>query len=757
MLFNLKSQQLVRKLLLGSVLAGLPVFSATAAFAQDQAAVAKDGTAADGSIVVTAQRREQQLQDVSLSISAVGGEELTQRGVTDAINLNDIVPGLKIAFLGNQVQTYVRGVGDTTSNPYTQASVSLNVDGVYIARSPAFRTNFFDLARVEVLRGPQGTFYGRNSAGGAINIISKDPRIGKTDGYASVEAGNFSLVKLESAASVTLSDQLAVRIAGQLVDSDGNTTSGANDLVSKAARLKILWKPSAAFTMKTVLDYSKVGGVGPGRVNYPAQFGYPWESPNDPRLTQALYPNITLQFDKPSLDNENYGISTEMAYDFGGAVLTVIPAYRYSASLAMTDNGTGTISNETSDQYSLEARVGGESNFGSWVVGAYGFREDQTIDLLVRSVNKFTGNTAATPRYQRQINPNFDTKAWAVFGETTVNVADDLRLIVGGRYTEETRFKEGTIFNGSVANFVPTFDPALTQTFKATLKVDAITWRLGVEYDLSPDNLLYASVNRGFKSGGFTATNDSPFFPEYLTAYTIGSKNNFGAVLLNLEAFYWKYKDQQISFLSLDQGASTFVTRNAGKSTIWGLSVEGVVPVGEHGKLSVSGEYLNATFDQYVYGTTGAAVAAGTVRSDGCLSGGTVGGLQIVDCSGKPLPQSPEWSGNARYTHEFPLANDGSIEFAGDMKFASRTFLSGGDFASRYFQDDGYVTFDASLAYKSPNGAWTLQGYVRNITNEPIYVQASANRSLPTIAGNAPSAAAIRPPRTYGLSLRHAF
>lgn len=755
MLINHKSVSSNKKAFLGSIIASTAILFSPAVHAQEQAEQSSNVDDVDPTgIVVTAQRREQQLQDVSLSIAAVGGEELAQRGVTDAINLNDVVPGLKIGFLGNQVQTYVRGVGDTTSNPYTQASVSLNVDGVYIARSPAFRTNFYDLARVEVLRGPQGTFYGRNSAGGAINVISKDPRVGETDGYFLADGGNYSFVKLEGAANLTLTDKLAVRFSGQMVDSDGTTTSGANDLVSKAVRMKVLWEPSSRFTMKTTLDYSKVGGVGPGRVNYPAQFGDPWESPYDTRMTQAKYPNLALQFDHPFLDNKNYGISTEMVYDFGGAALTVIPAYRYSASYAETDNGTGTISSETSDQYSLEARLGGESGFGNWVIGSYLFREDQSIDLTLRTINKWTGNGT---RYQEQLFPNFDTKAWALFGETTINVTPDMRLIVGGRYTEETRYKQGEIRNGTVTAFVPTINPALTSVIDTSLAVDAFTWKGGVEYDLTPDNMLYLTASRGFKSGGFTATNDSPFFPEYLTAYTFGSKNTFGAALLNLEAFYWKYKDQQISFVTIEDGVTTFVTRNAGQSTIWGFSVEGVLPIGKNGRLSVSGEYLNTNFDSYVFETTGAAVPAGQVRSDGCLSGGSNGSLRIVDCSGKPLPQAPKWSGNARYTQQFPLANGGGIEFAGDVKFASSTILAGSNFASRYFRDDGYVTFDASLSYTSPDRKWTLQGYVRNITNEAIYVQASATSNFTNPGGDVPSLAAIRPPRTYGMSLRYNF
>ena len=170
----------------------------------------EDPTSLD-EIIVTANRREENLQKASLSIEALSSEQLVTRGVTDSQSLNDVVPGLKIAYTSAQVQTFVRGVGDIAANPYTQASVSLNMDGVYIARSSAFGSVFFDTARVEVLRGPQGTLYGRNSSGGALNNISNAPRLGELGGYVSGEVGNYDLQRFQGALNVPLGDTIALR------------------------------------------------------------------------------------------------------------------------------------------------------------------------------------------------------------------------------------------------------------------------------------------------------------------------------------------------------------------------------------------------------------------------------------------------------------------------------------------------------------------------------------------------------------------
>jgi iron complex outermembrane receptor protein len=711
------------------------------------------GADKSGIIVVTANKREQDLQDVSVSVVALSGEALAEQGITDSLDLNGAVPGLRLNYVGGQIQTFVRGVGDTTSNAFTQASVAVNMDGVYVARSSAFRSNFYDIARVEVLRGPQGTLYGRNATGGAINIVTRDPQFNGLDGYVIAEAGNYGLAQVQAASNIPISDTLAMRVAGQIVDRDGFNSDGSGDNKTKSARAKLLWEPNEDLSIKLTFDVSSIGGRGPGRVNRPAQFGDPWEGVTDTRITSTDYPNKENQPNPPYLDVDFYAFSGELNWDLGAASLTIIPAFRSIDVDSFVASRNTFREVDLSDQYSLETRLAGDTGSLSWVVGAYYFKED----LSVLTDNPALKEATQSGRVLLLEVPEHDTEAWAVFGEATFSMTDSLRVIGGFRYTEEDRTKVGTIITTNYVNGVPGTPSVVVADEKLT--VDDIGWRAGIEYDLTPDNMLYLTASRGFKSGGFDAPGIDSFDPEYLTAYTLGSKNRFGAITLNLEAFYWDYKDQQVSFLGPNNsGVVSFITRNAGSSTIKGASIEASITVLGNGRLDASAEYLDAKFDDFVYNTVGAPVPAGQLRTDGCLSGGSVGSLRVRDCSGLDLPNAPTFSGNIRYTHDFDLANGGELSFSAASNFSSKVYLSAANFSSPYHQQKSYGLFDASLMYTEPAGNWSIQGYVRNIGNKAVYYQASDNSNIPPFTTeDRSSVAAIGNPRTYGVRFQFNF
>jgi len=693
-------------------------------------------------ITVTAQRRAQSLQDASVSISAISGDNLSSMGINDSFDLNGAVPGLQIAHVGGQVQTFVRGVGDTTSNAYTQASVAVNMDGVYVARSGAFRSTFFDVERVEVLRGPQGTLYGRNASGGAINVITKDPSFDEVDGFLSTDLGNYDLVQIRGGGNIIFSDTLAARLSSQIIDREGYLSDGSSDNKAKAVRLKVLWEPSEDFKMKTSFETAHIGGRGPGRVNRPDQFGDPWEAIVDERITSEEYPSRVVQPDPVFLDTTSHSLSSELVWDFESASLTVIPAYRYFESDYALNSRSRLPETDRSEQYSLEARVGGDNEHMTWVAGAYGFQEDLSTLLTIDGRNEAT----QSGRFLQQDIPVMDTEAWAIFGETTFKFTDTLRAILGLRYTEETRIKQGTITSGTFA----AGELSLNEPFDADTDLDEEeeTWKLGLEYDVADDVMLFFTAAEGFKSGGFDVSSEDPFFPEYVTAYTLGAKSQFGRLQLNLEAFYWEYEDQQVSFLGPNNdGAITFITRNAGSSTIQGLSAEGIYLFTENIKLTYGLEYLDATYDEFSYNTVGARVDEGDLRSDGCVSGGTVQGfLRVRDCSGLAIPRSPELSGNLSYEHDFPLNSGAVVTFLSSMKYADEQFLTASNFSSEYHQEDGYTTFDTSLTYQSA----------------AVYIQASDNSNVGPLSGtvaepNRSAAAGIAPPRTYGIKVKYKF
>jgi iron complex outermembrane receptor protein len=707
-------------------------------------------------IVVTANRRSENVQRVSLSIEALSEEALVDRGVSDSQSLNDVVPGLKIAYTGAQVQTFVRGVGDVASNAYTQASVSLNVDGIYIARSSAFGSVFFDIARTEVLRGPQGTLYGRNSSGGALNIISNAPNFDGFSGYVVGEVGNYELTRFQGAINAPISDTLAVRGALQVSERDGYLSDGGNDDSSVSGRFRALWRPSDNFSLGTIVEAAQIGGVGYGRVYRPAIFNDPWVGTQDPRITTTLYPALRVRNPdgQNSVETDYWGVSAEAEWDLGFGALTVIPAYRHVVTDSRIASDFVFFERDDSDQMSLEARLSGETGQVRWVAGAYGFNED--LEVFISNDSRL--QATLTGAFQIQDVPSLETSAWAVFGESTFSMTDDLRFIAGMRYTEEEQQKTGTIrqtpFTNGVAGVTTSTNVSGQQSN------DAFTWRLGAEYDLLDASMLYYTASTGFKSGGFNSTDADKFEPEYVMAHTLGLKNRFydGTLQLNFEAFHWKYEDQQFGFLGQNlAGVTTFITRNAGQSTIYGGNVDMVWRITDNGTLDVGLEYLQSNYDEFLFRTTGTQVA-GTVLADGCISNGPSGvGFIIENCTGNPLPRTPEWSGNVRYAHVFDFADGSELSVAGTVKFQTNHFLSQ-NFTSPNFFQEGYELFDVDATYRPSSGNWSLQAYVRNINDEAVYLSASNVNSIPPSTGVTRTAiSAIGAPRTFGARLRVNF
>ncbi|WP_404478418.1 TonB-dependent receptor [Novosphingobium sp. BL-52-GroH] len=714
-----------------------------------------DGSVAAGEIIVTAQRRSESLQKASLSIAAVSGDTLATRGVVDSQSLNGVVPGLKITYTGAQVQVFIRGVGDPAANPYTQASVSLNLDGVYTARSTAFGPLFFDVARVEVLRGPQGTLYGRNSSGGAINIISNAPNFDGVSGSVSGEVGNYHLFRGQAIVNVPVSDTLAIRTAVQATTRDGYLSDGSNDDKSVAGRFRALWKPASGISLLINTDFANVRGLGFNRVFRPALFGDAYTGPQDPRITPSAFPLLKVRYPSRNVIDSR-GFSAELNADLGSDItLTVIPAYRYNK----TDYFAGTdylfTDYDVSKQKSLEARLGGDNGPVKWVIGGYTFKEDLEIHAYTdqRNATTFTGLE------QYQDWTSFDTQASAVFGEATVSLMDTFRVIGGIRYTDEARDRSGAIT--SYTSTAGVRGPATILALKQKFTDNAVTWKAGAEFDITPDNMAFATVSKGFKTGGFDATDADTYGPEHVTAYTVGLKNRFfgSKLTLNLEGFFWKYKDQQVSFLGSDStGQTSFVTRNAGQSTIYGLSADIAWRPTDNDTFSASGEYLHTNYDRFIYATLGGS-PAGAVLADGCVSNGpaTLPGQIFENCSDRPLMRAPKWSGNARYSHRFDLSSGGDVTVGATVKAQSLQYLSI-NYSSPNFRQRGYALLDADLAYTAPNNRWSVQGFVSNITDKVVYTVASNLSSIaPASGASRTSAAAIGQPRTFGARVKVNF
>jgi iron complex outermembrane recepter protein len=239
-------------------------------------------------VVVTASRREETVQRAALSVQALSAATLERANVTKPEDLNAIAPGLAIASAGNSPQAYIRGVGNFASNGLAEGAVAFNLDGVYISRPPSVRGMFYDLERIEVLKGPQGTLYGRNASGGAINVISRRPKLGETSGYMELQAGNYDLARGTAAVNVPLGDTVAIRAATQIMRRDGYLSDGTSDEKGDSARLQLLWEPTDAVSLLVSSNYQRAFGKGSGVILSPQLAGDKYRAASDPAVSRII-------------------------------------------------------------------------------------------------------------------------------------------------------------------------------------------------------------------------------------------------------------------------------------------------------------------------------------------------------------------------------------------------------------------------------------------------------------------------------------
>lgn len=725
----------------------------TAAQAQEQASPTQDGSSESGAptggiqdIVVTAQRRAENIQRSSLAIQAVSADTLSNAGVSQAQDLTTVVPGLQVSQYGPIVQTYIRGVGDGGANAINVSPIAYNIDGVYISRGESIGTNFYDLERVEVLKGPQGTLYGRNASGGAVNIITRRPNLTQVEGYATGELGNLDYRHLEAAINLPLGDTLAIRGAFNLVRRDGYLSDGTSDDRQTAGRIRALWEPADGISLLVNFDAAHVGGKGGGFTYLPRRPGAgDREGTLDPAAQAYLLTRnpVLVTSTTPFLDGDFQNVSAELNADLGFATLTVIPAYRHVKYEAFGHSGFVVGQASDTDQTSLELRLSNANDQLKWVAGLYYFREKGDAKATIIA-SPFIQDTEIffAPR----------TKSYAAFGEATYSITDRFRAIAGLRYTSDDRGLGGRVED----NIFGTTQPFVGQkTFRK------VTWKAGAEFDVAPQNMLFATASTGFKSGGINQeVAPNVYNPEVLTAFELGSRNRFldNKLQVNVELFYWKYKGKQETTITLD---NTFfvnlLTLNAGKATIKGANIDVMVKPTDNDTIQLAAEYNDARYDSFVSQTINSAfgVQFFDPRSTGCAVGaptpGPLGSTQrTIDCSGFRLPRAPKWTGSVSYEHVFALNGGAELKFGADAQLATGRYLATSFTSSS--KAPGYALFNGNVSFTPASKKWTLTAFMRNITNEALYQGGFPN----SYAANF-FAATINPPRTYGGRLTYNF
>ena len=555
-------------------------------------------------IIVTAEKREASIQDTAMALTAVSGDLLESGGLDEIEDIALDVPSLVFSRAGGEAQLYIRGVGTNLFGIGQDSSVAVHQDGVYQGRAQMGLNQFLDVERVEVLRGPQGTLYGRNATAGVINIIHRAPG-DEAEGYVNLKLGNFNRYDGEAAYGGPIGDSAGFRLAVRY-GSDGGFTedldpTGGDEVdggETVAARATLTFALSDAVSAKIIGDYTDFDGdnrtIRPrGNLHRSAAEG----AKPLPDFDQTR--NEVDSFQKWTIS----GITAEITADLGlGLSLTSISGFRqFEDSFRFNTDGTEIFVTQThferdTDQFSTELRLACDCPDYEWITGLYYFTEDKEEALGLPAIN-FGGafNIFATNK----------TDAWAGFGELTWHFNDRLSGIVGARYSSEEK-EDWNLRGLTGGNFDGLFgasDPrAFSFSFPPRNTTDdwsAFTPKLGLTYDYSEDILIYGTLTRGFKSGGTNSLSGDPAFdPEYLWSLEVGGKSTLadGNAVVNAAAFYYDYTDLQVSTFT----EGTVSVTNAAEATVVGLELDVSAVLSEQFTWNASAMLLQAEYDKFV-------------------------------------------------------------------------------------------------------------------------------------------------------------
>jgi iron complex outermembrane receptor protein len=724
---------------------------ATSAWAQASAppAPASPATPSAGAlseVVVTAQRREQSVQDVGIAISVLTGQQLALRGVKTVTDLQYQTPGLEITpqFGSGQPGFRLRGVGfdDYASN--NSSPVGVYIDEVAYPFPVQTTGQIFDLSRVEVLRGPQGTLYGRNTTGGAINFITNRPTSSYSAGF-DADVGTYGYSRAEAFVSGPITDTLLFRISGVTEHGGGfqhnrDTGEEIGDLDRSTGRAQLEWKPTSRLDVRVEGDYGYDHSDGQGLYRFDNVGGAPAD--RNPYETgwgasPAFAQLIGIQTDtKPFKHNQNGGIDLHVDYDFGFAKFTNITGYHIldrreyedwdATSAADADEFFDTHAKVFSDEARLSSQGHGPLK---WVAGLYFSKEDLRDTFLSDFVDYPGLGLIADTAYAQHAH------TIAGFGQVDYRITERLSVTGGLRLEYERRSLDN--FSTTVPN-----GPVFATLASENIDYTRLSGKAEADYRLTHATLLYASASHGVKSGGFTAVNTTnpnqlaPFKPESLWAYEAGVKSQFfdNTLRFNGDGFYYDYRDEQVQGAVFDSFSGGPIGKivNAPKSHIWGL--EGEVQWKPHPQLEItqSVSLKRGEFDDY----QGLDVALSTAAK-----------APIYDNRDGEDLGFPKWSLNGSATWTQPIGGDYRLVAEADYSYRDKyvPVLLG----AAYNVSD-YWLANATLTFSPNDGPWSLGLWGRNITGTRY--DYTRNFFLPGVDIAAPGA-----PATFGARVSYRY
>lgn len=743
------------------------VMASTAVYAQDTAAgqgpaprevasadVATAGTVGEGEgegeIVVTAQKRSETLQRTAAAVAVVGADQLVARGVTDLNRLTTQVTGILFTPQRSGVQIFSRGLGQSDGQQQTTASVEVDMDGVGLPKS-AQQFALFDIANVQVLKGPQGILYGRNAIGGAVLINSVRPDPARFRAEARLEVGNYDLIHPFAAINVPLGGETAIRAAVDYQNRGGYLSNGANDIDQIAGRISFATRAIPDLSVFVAVTYADRSGMGFSQVSKPDPAGAngdPWFVAPVPQSGIVGGVNFGLRENRGFNDSQALLINGELIYDLTESLsLTYVGGYLHYRSeqvnaVQVAPRGVfvSNISNyyiEDSDENSNELRLRFDRDGFDFVLGAF-TRSFKAPGAILQTSFR-AGRFVTGPVTQRERNR-------ALFANLRVPITEAVRVEAGVRASWDRKGAVGTL-TGSVVDINPDNFADFTNT----------SWKLGVEADLAPRVLAYASVQTGYLPGAYQTASQATlnslglsrrYREQTLTAYTVGAKSRLfdNRLTLNVEGFYYDYSNFQVNQrVELSPGSGLFQTpyANIEKSRILGVDVDVGLQVGTGGRASAGASFLSTRI------LDAGLRSLFVLQSDGRF-------LPSADPSlnGSSLPNAPELTLNLGYDQTFALGSGAELVASVSTHHQSSRFLD-------YTQPDvpgaiqpSFWKTDASLTYNAAGGRWNVALWVRNIENTATYNAFSGSplRSTPTgpLIGSY-GLLYIDPPRTFGV------
>lgn len=723
-------------------------------------------------VTVTAQKREQSLQDTPVAITAFTGTDIERAGGFDPSVLGDLVPNLNIGMDGNRDGVFItiRGISGTDVRNGADPTTAFHVDGSYVARLSGSNAYFFDTERIEVLRGPQGTLYGRNSTSGVINVISKKP---DTEGYAGdaeLTLGDYDLVQIKGAINIPLGENFAARFAVVNTERDGYRDNGpdlipGDDADEFGFRGHLLWNIGDNTSLLFTGERYERGGVG--IVKAATDFD---GNPNSDILAPDPA-NFNVLDSQGVRDNADTNFRFQLDHSFNSFDLFFQSAYRKHERFYVDDNdgwggpfnGVDTTAevHETTEAklwtHELRLTSTWDGPFQA-IAGLFYLDEEINGDFDFQGVfdpatNACPPNTCPWPNgFNRQsvrfIDRDQTANSKAAYLHTTYDFSDSLHLVAGLRWTEDEKDKGGIAgdnVNGSVFilsrnrvglgnielfNAPQISNPSWSKT----------TWKLGLDYNVNDDSMVYGTLSTGYKSGGYNrgsnfASDDGElivFNPEEITALEGGFKSEVmdGRARINLAAFYYDYTDmQQAAIFTTPGGVTTNVTHNAASSDVWGVELEADMLTGESGLLKLSLGYLNATFGEF----------SGVQNA---LTG------ELEDVSGNDLTAAPEFTATLAWVPATWNALSGVITPRIQFHYESDAYFS---VLNRPFNiRDSYIKTDLSVYYQHNNSGWYGEAFVSNLTDEEIVnSQSSCGNILPGVLQSCTAGYAA--PRQWGI------